>query len=162
MQNKPRYNSAIHHRHSLRLKTHDYTWTRAYFVTICARIREPIFDIPELRTILTTTWQELPQHFPSITLDEFVVMPDHIHFIIWLNGLANNAPTLSAVIGAYKSLTTNAWLHHIKQANLECSGIIWQRNYIDRILSGKEALYATRQYIRDNPNKLKKDNTHNP
>lgn len=160
MTNKRGYDTAIHHRHSLRLKTHDYTDSRAYFVTICAKVREPIFDIPELATILTTTWQELPQRFPGITLDEFVIMPDHVHFMIWLNGRVENAPGLSAVVGAYKSLTTNAWLRYIAQAKLERPGIIWQRNYIDRILSDQNALDATRQYIRNNPNKLKKRDTH--
>ena len=99
-------------------------------MTICAQIREPLFDTPELRAILRNTWQELPQRFPGIALDEFVIMPDHVHGIIWLNGLVENAPTLSNVIGAYKSLTTNAWLHHITEAKLECSAKFWQRNYI--------------------------------
>ena len=69
-------------RRSLRLKTHNYAWTGTYFVTIRAKEHEPLFEIPELRTILVDTWHALPQRFPGLTLDEFVVMPDHVHFII--------------------------------------------------------------------------------
>src|SRR5712691_10698154 len=96
------------HRRSLRLPTHDYTWTRGYFVTIRVRGHDPLFEIPALRAILTDTWEALPQRFPGIALDEFVIMPDHVHFIVWLDGLVEQAPTLGRVVGAYKSLTAVA------------------------------------------------------
>src|SRR6266853_2730416 len=79
---------------SLRLPKHDYSWTGAYFVTMCATTRDPIFEIPPLRAILHETWQALPRRFPGVKLDEFVIMPDHIHSLLWLNGLTQNAPTL--------------------------------------------------------------------
>src|SRR5579859_4514385 len=63
---------------SLRLPKHDYSWTRAYFVTGCAITRDPIFEIPALHTILQETWDALPARFPGVTLDAFVIMPDHI------------------------------------------------------------------------------------
>src|SRR6266568_7708097 len=53
-------------RRSLRLKTHNYAWTGTYFVTIRAREHEPLFEIPELRTILADTWHALPQRFPGL------------------------------------------------------------------------------------------------
>ncbi len=147
--------SIRHHRRSLRLPKHDYSWTGAYFVTICADSSEPIFDIPELRNILTETWKALPIRFPGVTLDEFVIMPDHVHFIIWLNGIVENAPTLGSVVGAYKSLTTVAWLRHIEANGMECSARLWQRDYYDRCIREKGELEQTRLYIRNNPIKLK-------
>lgn len=80
-------------------------------------------------------------------------MPDHVHFIVWLNDEGENAPTLGDVMKAYKSLTTVAWLRHIENAGLQCSARFWQRNYFERKLRDKE-LEKKRQYIRDNPSKL--------
>ena len=97
-------------RKSKRLTGYDYTQPGPYFVTINARTHDPIFEHPHLRTILRETWQSLPQRFPGMKLDAFVIMPNHIHGILWLPGQGQPAPTLSRVIGAYKSLTTVAWI----------------------------------------------------
>ncbi len=129
------YNRSMRHpRKSLRLPKHDYRWNGAYFVTLRTEDHEPIFEVPELRTILEKTWKALPSRFPGVTLDEFVIMPDHVHFIIWLNGIVENAPTLGAVVGAYKSLTTVVWLRHIETAKLEYTGRFWQRNYYEHCI----------------------------
>jgi REP element-mobilizing transposase RayT len=157
-----KYNSDLSHRwkrQSLRMKTHNYGWSGTYFVTIRAVQREPIFETAELRTILTETWEALPQRFEGVTLDEFVIMPDHIHFIIWLEGNVEKPATLGDVVGAYKSLTTVAWLRHIKATGMECSGIIWQRNYYERDIRDADELEQTRQYIRNNPIKQQQQNT---
>jgi len=157
-----KYNSDLsvrYNRHPLRLKTHNYGWTGTYFVTIRAEGDEPLFNIPELRQILRETWENLPQRFPGLTLDEFVVMPDHVHFIIWLEGNVENAPTLGRVVGAYKSLTTVAWPRHIQNTGVERSGLFWQRNYFERIIRDAPELEQTRQYIRDNPTKLQVSET---
>ena len=138
------------------MKTHNYNWTGTYFITIRAVQREPIFETPELRTILTETWQALPKRFPGVTLDEFVIMPDHIHFIIWIEGNIEKPSSLGDVVGAYKSLTTVAWLRHIKATGMECSGRIWQHNYYEHDIRDNEELEQKRQYIRNNPIKLKK------
>jgi REP element-mobilizing transposase RayT len=143
-----------YHRRSLRLPTHDYTWTRGYFVTIRVRGHEPLFDIPALKAILAETWEELPERFPGITLDEFVIMPDHVHFIIWLNGLAEYAPTLGRVVGAYKSLSAVAWVHHLREKGMKGDGHFWLRNYFERVIRNQEELERIRLYIRDNPKKL--------
>ena len=155
---KKRYDSEFafrYHRKSTRLKNHNYGWSGTYFITINANTSEPIFEIPELRAILTETWQALPGSFQGLELDEFVIMPDHVHFIIRLEGNVEKPATLGGVVGAYKSITTNAWLDHIKAKKLECSGIIWHRSFYDEIIFDANELEATRQYIRNNPEKLK-------
>jgi len=80
------------------------------FATIRALPPDPLFAIPKLRYILLDTWQTLPKRFPNVTLDEFVIMPDHIHFILWLDGTPGKELTLGKIIAAYKSLTTVLWL----------------------------------------------------
>jgi REP element-mobilizing transposase RayT len=79
------YDPEKHHRRSIRLKGFDYSQPGPYFVTICLNGREPYFEIPEVRNIVENAWKTLPQRFPTIELDEFIVMPDHIHFILNLH-----------------------------------------------------------------------------
>src|SRR5713226_10131621 len=156
-----KYNSDLsirHKRQSTRLPTHNYGWSGTYFVTIRAIQREPYFEIPELRAILVEVWEALPKRFPNVTLDEFVIMPDHIHFILRLEGNVKNAPTLGGVIGAYKSLTTVALLRHTQATNRECSARCWQRDYLEHVIRDAQEMEKKRHYIRNNPLKLKTSN----
>ena len=82
-------------------------------------------------------------------------MPDHLHFILRLEGNVENAPTLGRVIGAYKSLTTVVWLRHILANNMECSARLWQRDYFEHVIRDAQELEQKRHYIRNNPIKLK-------
>jgi putative transposase len=147
-----KYNPDRFTRRSLRISDRDYSSASAYYVTIRAGQHEPVFEIPELRKILEETWQALPHRFPGVTLDEFVIMPDHIHFIIWLDGTMDNAPTLGSVVGAYKSITTVTWYEHLKAIGTTWPGYVWQNNYYERVLRISE-LKQKRLYIRNNPTK---------
>ena len=143
-------------RKPLRLLGGDYTKARAYFVTTCTEHREPLFDIPELHKIASDTWNGMSQRFPSVTFDEFVIMPDHVHFIIWFKKTQQGkALTVGQVVGAYKSLVAVTWINYIKENDLNRSGKIWQRGFNDHIIRLDE-LEQKRQYIRNNPLKLKK------
>ena len=143
-------------RKPLRLQGGDYAKARAYFVTTCTEHRDPLFAIPELYQIALDTWNGMPQRFPSVSFDEFVIMPDHVHCIIWLNKTQSEKPlTVGQVIGAYKSLVVVTWLNYIKEHDLNRSGKIWQRGFNDHIVRFGE-LEQKRQYIRNNPLKLKK------
>ena len=90
---KQRYDPAIHNRRSMRLPAYDYSSNGAYFVTICLQEREPLLMSPELHKILEDTWNTLPQRFPSVVLDDFIIMPDHVHFIVWLTPHEESCPT---------------------------------------------------------------------
>lgn len=143
-----------YHRRSIRLPKFDYTWTRAYFVTIRVKTHDPLFEIPQLRQILVETWEGLPQQFTGVTLDEFVIMPDHIHFILWLDGTRKDVP-LGNIVGAYKSITTVQWIQHLKSVgkDMHYPCRIWREKLIDRFVRIDE-LEQTRLYIRNNPKKL--------
>ena len=158
---KTPYNPDTYRRRTLRLPKHDYTWTGAYYVTIRAAQLEPFFDIPELRIILEESWHALPERFPGVTLDEFIIMPDHVHFILWLDGTKEHAPTLGQVVGTYKSITTVTLLNYIKAHNMSWPGHVWQRNYYERVLRDKPEVVQKRQYIRDNPKRLAEKQAHN-
>lgn len=73
-------------RRSLRLTDYDYSQEGAYFVTICSHGREVIFEDARHKKIIEKYWFDLPRHYPHIELDEFVIMPNHVHGIICLVG----------------------------------------------------------------------------
>lgn len=87
------YNPEIHHRRSVRLKGYDYSAGGAYFVTICIQDRLLLFGdvvqgemkMNDAGRMVLSVWNELPQYGPGIAVDEFVVMPNHVHGMIVLN-----------------------------------------------------------------------------
>jgi len=80
-----KYDPTKHHRRSIRLKGYDYHNAGAYFVTICTKNREFVLADPVVNAIVHDVWYALPSWFPTIELDEFVVMPNHTHFVVWNN-----------------------------------------------------------------------------
>lgn len=82
-----KYDPTKHHRRSIRLKGYDYHNAGAYFITICVKNRECILDDIILNSIIKDVWFSLPLWFPTIELDEFVIMPNHVHFVIWMGVL---------------------------------------------------------------------------
>jgi REP element-mobilizing transposase RayT len=80
-----KYDPQKHHRRSIRLKGHDYSSPGAYFVTVCTKGRECVLDDPVVTGIIRDVWHALPRWFPTTALDEFVVMPNHVHFIVWIH-----------------------------------------------------------------------------
>ncbi|MGJ3249220.1 MAG: hypothetical protein ACFE0I_24490 [Elainellaceae cyanobacterium] len=87
------YDPAKHHRHSIRLKGFDYTTSGAYFITICTHHRECLFgeivngtmQLNPLGQIGQRHWLKLPNHYRHLSLDKFIIMPDHIHGILVLH-----------------------------------------------------------------------------
>ena len=85
-----KYDPEIHHRRSIRLKGYDYSQTGMYFITICTQDSLHLFgEITNDEIVLNDSgvmvekwWNELKNKFPNIELDEFIVMPNHIHGII--------------------------------------------------------------------------------
>jgi REP element-mobilizing transposase RayT len=79
---KAQFDPNRHHRQSIRLPGYDYGSAGAYFVTICTYQRDLLFEDPVLRRVAETLWQRIPRHSPHVRLDEWVVMPNHIHGIV--------------------------------------------------------------------------------
>jgi len=99
------YDPYKHHRRSIRLKGYDYSRRGWYFITICTQNREMLFgDVVDGKMILNEAgriadkcWREIPEHYPNVHLDEYVIMPNHIHGIIIINdhqnvGANDNSP----------------------------------------------------------------------
>jgi len=90
-----KYDPTIHHRRSIRLPEYDYSSVGAYFVTICSLNRACLLEDPVIPGIILDVWQALPGWFPTIELDDFVLMPNHVHFIVWLQSNVRATPVVA-------------------------------------------------------------------
>ncbi len=82
-----KFSSKIYHRRSIRLNGYDYSQSGAYFVTICTRNRELLLKHNEIKEIVERQWLWVEERYHYVILDEFVIMPNHIHgILIIMNG----------------------------------------------------------------------------
>ena len=166
-------------RKSIRLKDFDYSSNGAYFVTICTHNWHPFFGsihnekiiLNEMGIIAEKNWLQLTNHFIDIQLDEFKVMPNHIHGIMFIQKerketlnvlrpedtsewmlMRNPKPVLGKIIRHYKAKTT-FYTHQ-----LSFSSFKWQRNYYEHIIRNEKDLQNARHYIHYNHLKWGGDN----
>jgi len=176
-----KYNPAIHHRRSIRLKGYDYSQAGLYFVTICVQNRECIFGeivdnemiLNENGQIVQMVWNELPQHYNHIELGEFVVMPNHIHGIVIITDVdvatvgagLKPAPTtpkhgLPEIIRALKTFSARK-INDLVRAGLKPAPTrgekLWQRNYWEHIIRDEQSHQRIADYIVNNPINWEKD-----
>ena len=171
------YDLEKHNRRSIRLNGYDYTQFGYYFITICTHQKSCLFgaiannklNLNKFGQIAFTCWQAIPEHFPKIELDSFVIMPNHVHGILIITynsgrGLAMPNPyegkfgkpvagSIPTIIGSFKSAVT-------KQINIlrNSKGMsVWQRNYYEHIVRDEASLNRIRQYIINNPFDWKND-----
>ena len=101
-----KYDSERHNRRSIRLMDYDYSQSGAYFVTICTRDRACVLGeisdgqpLPnELGEIVAETWRWLERHYEYVELDEWLVMPNHLHGIILMRDASSRGASGSALI----------------------------------------------------------------
>ncbi len=191
MQQEYKYKQ-IYNSKSNRLQNYDYSSNWWYFITICTKNRENYFgEIIDQKMILNDIWKivekyylEIPNHFDYATVDEFIVMPNHIHFIIFL--FWNNTYRDVALQHLYNNVNTNyknEYFSKISPKKWELWTIIrslksictreinklndtffaWQPNYYDRVIRNEIELNKIRKYIVENPIKweLDKENEEN-
>jgi putative transposase len=171
---------------SARCPKWDYRSNGAYFVTICTagrihyfgRISDGKMNLSEPGKVVEQNFAQIPNHFPFVELDEFVVMPNHFHGIVLIknsfdhrlgniNVIKRNLPgsfdniyseispkkgSLSTVIRSFKSSCTR----EINQGDPAIS-FKWQPRYYDHIIRDTESHKRIRRYIINNPKKWKAD-----
>ena len=148
-----------------RLTEYDYSTPNAYFITVCTVDRKNLFwedvgaiiDRPEyvpltnLGEIVQQSIREIPVHYPMISVDHFVVMPNHIHLFLQINADADGrpmaAPTISTVINQTKGIIS-------KQAGFS----VWQKGFYDHVIRNENDYQETWKYIEGNPGKWAEDN----
>lgn len=143
-------------RKSIRLKNYDYSSDGAYFITICtsdrqrilSNIRSPVIKLTAIGEIANSAFEYIEKLY-DVEFDYRVIMPDHIHFILFLNqkATARVAPTVDRVVGAYKSYISN---ERRKLLGKSCK-TMWQRGYFDHIIRNDADLNEVRRYIDNNP-----------
>jgi len=152
-------------RQSMRLKGFDYASSADYVVTICAHHRKPIFGsvsngaivLSPLGEILEEEWQRTAELRRDVVVDEFIIMPNHVHGIVILNttvegvrgspGESGPARTLSAIVRGFKAACTS----RARKAKLAVEFPIWQAGFYDRIIRDDAELQKFRRYIVNNP-----------
>jgi len=98
-----KYDPNIHRRRSLRLKNYNYSQSGLYFITVCTQDRIELFGeikngkmiLNDYGRIIQIHWQEIPKHYPDIKLLEYVIMPNHIHGILWFTKYIGDPNPLS-------------------------------------------------------------------
>lgn len=157
-------------RHSLRLQNYDYAAMGAYFVTICTKNRRNLFgEIEQGEMVLNTVGkivQEELVHLPTLRndleLDQFIVMPNHLHAILFISGTVQGTASrasrlsnfgkpisgsLSTIIGGFKSGVTR----RIRRMGDIFYGGLWQRGFFEHVIRNDESLDCIREYILTNP-----------
>ncbi|APC91404.1 MULTISPECIES: transposase [Francisella] len=174
----------IPQRKNIRLQNFNYSQTGYYYVTICTKNRVSYFGevssngqmiLNDCGRVAFETLRNIPEFYDSAFLDEFVVMPNHIHAILIIENDIVNVGTehcsvlsntdkesmtarcavttnkkinLSQIIKSYKNVCTK----NIKN-NLGFKNFQWQRSFYDHIIRNKQSLIKIREYIQNNPAK---------
>ena len=146
-------------RKQLRLPDYDYSAPGAYFVTICTRDRRCILsDVtvgaaisrpPEVRLtrygeIVDLAIRNIPSVYPSVSVDHYVIMPNHIHLILQIHcvedGRMISAPTISTVVGQMKR-----WISR------QAGTALWQKSYHEHVIRNENDYRDIWEYIENNP-----------
>src|SRR5687768_1283777 len=78
--------SRYHEYKPMRLPEYDYSMPGAYFITACTKHRKLLFNAPDAGLAAESAWHSVLDVFANIDLGEFVVMPNHVHGIVWITG----------------------------------------------------------------------------
>ena len=147
-------------RKSTAIPHYDYSQPGAYFITLCVEKRRPILGkidsspqvvLSSIGKIVSDVWYSLPQRFPcldAISQSIFVVVPDHIHWILQITaGGASPSPTLHQILGSFKSITTIETNRLLGTPGQK----LWQRSAYEHILRNQQDFDEAAGYIAENP-----------
>lgn len=148
-------------RKSLRIGDFDYSTAGAYFITLCTQNRETIFwnlrrgdlwspaenqslPLSHAGLMAEAEIQRLTTIYPAIRVDNYCIMPDHVHLILTVHpdddGRAQLAPTISRVVQQFKGAVTK-----------KIGRPIWQKSYFDHVIRGQRDYEEIWRYIEENP-----------
>lgn len=178
---EPGSDKSLRRRKNLRLPEYDYAQEGAYFITVCTHNKVCLFgDIVDEEMVLNDAgkiaqqcWMEIPVHFPHVTLDYFVVMPNHVHGVLFIGdepafvGAKNFSPSRSSTTRStdapYKAHGTSKTIGSIVRGfkigvtkwirQNSAAHTVWQRNFFERIIRNERELVEIREYVVNNPQK---------
>ncbi len=188
---RKKYNPEIHHRRSIRIKDYDYSREGLYFITICTHNHERLFGqinndemmLNEYGKTAYHEWLQTGEMRKNILLQEFVIMPNHMHGIIEINnstgrgmmprallhcdtksqGTYQRAPTeqfgkptsntIPTIVRGFKSTVTK----QINTIRNTPGQTVWQRSYYEHVIRNEKSYNRIFEYIRYNPKKWLQD-----
>ena len=147
-----------------RLTEYDYSQPNAYFITICTKNKSKLFwenvgasiarpdNVPlsQYGKIVQEAITKIPHIYPMVSVDNFVIMPNHVHLLLQIHtddsGRAMLAPTMSKVVQQMKGYVTKT------------IGIsVWQKLFHDHVVRGNKDYLEIWNYIEGNPSKWEED-----
>ena len=138
-----------------RLRNYDYSSCGMYFITICALEKRNYFwqstsnitntlqdvELSEYGLLLETSINKIPEIYPCVEVDQYAIMPDHVHMILMINNDDNNARvSVSNIINQMKG-------YFAKKIGVS----IWQKSFYDHIIRNQKDYEAHLKYIYENP-----------
>ena len=165
------YDPEIHRRRSIRLDGYDYSQAGVYFISFVAqgrlclfgKVEDGVMRLNDAGEMIRRVWDGVPDRFSTIAIDEFVVMPNHVHGVLFIRqpapateatiGPAEGVdPSLGDVVRAFKSVTTLEYGKGVRRLGWQrFEKRLWQRNYYERVVRNESELGAIREYIVKNP-----------
>lgn len=181
--------SKIQQRGSARLRGYDYSRSGGYFVTIPVQgqrwrmgtLKNVQVNLSLIGIIVDACWQHIFNRYAKVEVDTFIVMPNHLHGVLFIHNLgrgeafegrhetavtdspSNASPvrvsrgtksgSLGAIVQNFKSISTR----RINQLCDTPGERFWQRGYYDRIIRNRQELDRIRKYIIENPAKWELD-----
>lgn len=153
-------------RKRLRLENYNYSENGMYFITVCTQNRKkvlseilPVGDgspVPELTDIgklVEGFIGQISVKYPTVKICRYVIMPDHIHFLISLEafsgGTGNPSPTTATVFAWFKYQTTKSINEYTQQTGKR----FWQRSFFDHVVRNEQDLQEIMYYIETNPHR---------
>ncbi len=165
-------------RRSIRLGGYDYAQVGGYFVTLCTHRRRSLFGeivhaemkLNSIGKIAEAEWLRSAELRAEIVLDEFVVMPNHLHGIVLIRekpevaaaGATGRSPlrptgpvrrSLGALVAGFKAAMTRM----LRDGEVIGCSPLWQRGYYEHVIRDERDLDRIRQYIADNPRRWAED-----
>jgi REP element-mobilizing transposase RayT len=156
------------HRKSIRLKEYDYASPAEYFITICTYERGCLFGgiindemvLNSFGLIVQEEWSKTQIIRPELELDEFIIMPNHLHGIIVIKDVPRNMVgthgsaslrrqprSLGSIIAGFKSAATKRINEERKMPRTP----VWQSRFYEHIIRNGKDLNNIREYFINNP-----------
>ena len=143
-----------------RIQGFDYGQCGAYFVTLCTHNRARLFRMDqtsscqwESNRIIHKWVAETQNKYQNVHFDKYVIMSDHIHFLISFTEEAPGA-SLADVMRFFKTMTTNEYIREVKKGNLPpFQQKLWQKSFYDHVIRNEQDYLETWEYIVNNPTK---------
>lgn len=163
-------------RKPLRLSNYDYSSTGVYFITICTEKRRcllsrvikksltknlplnpvgadvldgPFVELSQYGKIADKYINQLNDFYENISIDEYVIMPNHIHLLMFVRG---DGPSRTSAPTSKQHSTVSRFVSTFKRfCNKEYGKNIWQSHFYDHIIRCREDYEETVKYIHENP-----------